>query len=245
MKLLQVPCSQRLFSSSFSGVRKIHVDKPKDFIGLIGICDDRNSSYLKGTKLAPPKIRELLQCDSSNSFSELKIEIPSYIYDYGDYHPGQNFPDISKIIANMCDEDRIPLTLGGDHSITAPVFTAVRKAVGEPITIIHFDAHPDLYPLFQDNVHSHASPFARILEQENACRKLIQVGIRTVNDIQEAQISKYNVKAIEAKDFPAKGTDLLTEFRKHIPNNDSPVYISVDIDVLEPVSSHVFLHLSI
>jgi arginase family enzyme len=246
---------------SYSVKRLLSTSTPKskkDLVGLIGICEDRNSSYLTGARLAPPKIRECLNCDSSNGFSEAnRIHVASHIYDYGDYHPGQNFGDITNVVGLVCSQGRVPLILGGDHSITAPVFAAVSSGIREPITIVHFDAHPDLYPTFENNVHSHASPFARILEKKesNNCKNLIQIGIRTINDLQQEQILKYGVKIIEAKDFPAKGTfapfcyhfspivnlvfigsDISTELQKYI-SSSSPVYISIDIDVLEPVTN--------
>lgn len=239
-------------SCRFSNIAK----RPSNFVGLLGIEEDGNSSYARGPTLAPKKIRECFQCDSSNSYSEMKINVAPYLHDYGDFIPKKEFQDVEEKIQRIHDDGRIPLVLGGDHSITAPVFNAIRKLHhNDSITIVHFDAHPDLYPLFQDNPHSHASPFARILERSHRNTQLIQIGIRTLNDIQCHQISKYNVEVIEAKDFPAKGkrvcsatlsglkyfllagSDIKPTLMKHIKSKDSLVYISIDIDVMEPVSS--------
>ena len=181
------------------------ITRPTNSIGLIGIKEDRNSSFMRGTAEAPVKIRECFNCDSSNSWSELKIDVSKVLCDYGDFTPKKDFLDVEEKIQAILGDHRLPLTLGGDHSISAPVFNAIQNFYNQPITIVHFDAHPDLYPLFQENPHSHASPFARILEKGNCCKKLISLGIRTINEIQAKQIEKYHVEVVEAKDFPAKG----------------------------------------
>jgi len=224
---------RNVFVNRWNSFSKIP-NRPPNFLGLIGVCEDGNSSYSRGAALAPGKIRECFQSDSSNTFSEMRIDISPYIRDYGDFTPQKEFLDVEEKIQKIHKEHRIPLVLGGDHSITAPVFNTIRKLYTKPITIVHFDAHPDLYPLFQDNPHSHASPFARILERSHENTKLIQIGIRTLNDVQYRQVEKYGVTLIEAKDFPAKGSDILPILKKNIVSNESLVYISIDIDVLEP-----------
>jgi arginase len=179
----------------------------KELIGLVGICDDSNSSFLAGAKKAPEKIRQCFKCDSSNGYSEDKLDISRYLHDYGNFTEEKNFSGIREKVSRIMKDKRIPLSLGGDHSITAPIFTEIKKWYPhQQVAIVHFDAHPDIYPLFQENPDSHASPFARILENpSNEGTSLISIGVRTINDIQDKQLQKYNVKTIEAKDFPAKG----------------------------------------
>ncbi|MEQ9592267.1 MAG: arginase family protein, partial [Cyclobacteriaceae bacterium] len=76
---------------------------------------------------------------------------------------------------------------------------------------------------FEGNKYSHACPFARIMEEGLASR-LMQVGIRTMNDHQYAQAKKFGVEVIEMKDWKS---DLQYEF-------DGPVYISLDMDAIDP-----------
>jgi agmatinase len=100
------------------------------------------------------------------------------------------------------------------------------RAFGERIpnlTIIHFDAHPDLYDEFEGNRLSHACPFARIMEA-GAAKRLIQVGIRTMNQHQREQAKKFGVEVIEMRHLPALD-------RMKV---DGPVYISFDMDALDP-----------
>jgi arginase len=91
------------------------------------------------------------------------------------------------------------------------------------LTIVHFDAHGDLYDQFEGNKYSHACPFARIME-EGCAQRLIQLGIRTNNAHQRAQAARFGVEVIEMPDLPAKERLKLT----------GPVYISFDVDVLDP-----------
>ncbi|MGB8733908.1 MAG: arginase family protein [Candidatus Sulfotelmatobacter sp.] len=112
--------------------------------------------------------------------------------------------------------------LGGDHSVTYPIVKAFARHYPE-LTIIHFDAHPDLYDEFEGSRLSHACPFARIMEKGLA-KRLVQVGIRTMVGHQREQAEKFGVEVIEMRSLPA-----YDRFKSH-----GPVYISFDMDVLDP-----------
>jgi agmatinase len=116
----------------------------------------------------------------------------------------------------------MPISLGGDHSITYPIVRAFARKYKD-LSILHFDAHPDIYDSYQGNRNSHASPFARIMEQK-LLKRLVQVGIRTFTVDQREQIRKFGVESIEMRQLT---DDLKLEF-------DSPVYISFDVDALDP-----------
>src|SRR3989442_5006693 len=72
-----------------------------------------------------------------------------------------------------------PIALGGDHSVTYPIVRAVRWFHPQ-LSILHFDAHPDLYPEFEGDRYSHACPFARVMEERLADR-LVQGRNRTID----------------------------------------------------------------
>ncbi|KAH6555473.1 hypothetical protein KP509_1Z251700 [Ceratopteris richardii] len=93
-----------------------------------------------------------------------------------------------------------PLILGGDHSITYPVVRAVTEQLGGPVDILHFDAHPDIYHAFEGNIYSHASSFARIMEGGHA-RRLLQVGVRSINKEGRQQIEKFGVELFEMRNL--------------------------------------------
>jgi len=192
---------------------------------LLGIPLDANSSYLRGAAGAPHLIREAFRCDSSNSCTESGIELDSEsLLDAGDLKLPANgeFTAIESAVGELLDRGQTPVCLGGDHSITYPIVRAFGKRFAD-LAIIHFDAHPDLYEEFDGNRYSHACPFARIME-EGLAKRLIQIGIRTMNSHQRKQAARFGVEVVEMRDLPAPAKLKM----------DGPVYISFDIDVLDP-----------
>ena len=115
------------------------------------------------------------------------------------------------------------IALGGDHSITYPI---VRGLVVDrsSLTILHVDAHPDLYDEFGGDRFSHACPFARIMEAGLA-RRLIQVGIRTMTGHQRDQVRRFGVEQIDMRAWAAGA-------RPH--GMTGPVYVSIDLDGIDP-----------
>ena len=196
-------------------------------LALIGIRYDENSSFTKGAADAPPQIRAALRSDAWNLTSENGTDLSgdSVFFDAGDIEPVAG-SEMSALIENsiytLLADGLMPISLGGDHSITHPVVRAfARKYKG--LNILHFDAHPDIYDSYQGNRNSHASPFARIMEEKLATR-LVQVGIRTFTADQREQVRKFGVESIEMRNLIG---NLQLEF-------DGPVYISFDIDALDP-----------
>lgn len=192
---------------------------------LVGVPFDANSSYLRGAAGAPAVIRSAFHSSSSNYWSELGVDLGAEgIYeDAGDLQlRDDSFAQIESSVGGLMDRGLRPLSLGGDHSITFPLVRAVSKRVPD-LAILHFDAHPDLYDDFENNRHSHASPFARIME-EKVAKRLLQVGIRTLNRHQREQAERFGVEIIEMRNVPA-----LEKMKVQ-----GPVYISFDMDVLDP-----------
>jgi len=193
---------------------------------VVGVPFDANSSWLRGAAGAPPIIRVALASDASNLWTETGVDLGTEgaYCDAGDlqFTIQEPFAAIETKIGELLDKDLRPVCLGGDHSVTLPVVRAFGKHIPS-LTIVHFDAHPDLYDELDGNRMSHACPFARIME-EGAAKRLIQVGIRTMNGHQRAQAKKFGVEVIEMRDLPA--LDRM--------NVDGPIYISFDMDALDP-----------
>src|SRR5438067_1214091 len=138
-------------------------------ITLLGIPYDGSSSYARGAAEAPSKIREALRCPSSNSWTEegLDISVDGALQDAGDveFTPGEDVRSrIEAGVSAIYDRGARALSLGGDHSVTYPIVRAVRRFAPR-LTIVHFDAHPDLYDEFEGDRWSHACPMARIMEE--------------------------------------------------------------------------------
>jgi arginase len=195
---------------------------------VLGIEFDQNSSFQRGTALAPNRIRESYFSDSSNLWSEKGLDLESVqdLYDLGNIDfktDTDQFHHITTCVKNLLDLDCRLICLGGDHSITFPVIKAHAQKYSS-LNILHLDAHPDLYDSLQGNVYSHACPFARIMEKKLASR-LVQVGIRTMTGHQREQAQKFGVEVKEMKD----GTLWLDNLEF-----DDPVYLSLDLDCLDP-----------
>jgi agmatinase len=194
---------------------------------LLGIPFDANSSFLRGPAAAPRAIREVFRTDASNLWTEDGVDLGAEggFYDAGDldFSSGDAFTTIERGVRRLLDDGHRPLCLGGDHSVTYPILRAVGKA-HKDLTIVHFDAHPDLYDEFEGNRFSHACPFARIME-EGLAKRLIQIGIRTLNGHQLEQAIRFGVDVVRMQDLPM--LEKLGQFR-------GPVYITFDMDVLDP-----------
>lgn len=207
-------------------------------IALLGVCEDRNGSYCAGPAKAPDAIRLALKCDASNSWSEMGIEVAPYLQDYGNVFPESStlssiFDATHPVLESIHGDKRIPFIFGGDHSITSAVTRSISSLRDEKFFIIHFDAHPDAYENFENNPHSHASPFCRILEAGNICSGLLSIGIRTMNAVQQNTINKYGVNILQARDHPVDINKMKEYYASVIPPQAS-IYVSIDIDVLDP-----------
>jgi agmatinase len=196
-------------------------------LALIGFRYDENSSFMKGAADAPPQIRAALRSEAWNLTSESGVDLSGddVFFDAGDIEalPGSDMILlIEQSIATLLNDNLAPISLGGDHSITYPIIKALSRRHSQ-LSILHFDAHPDLYENFQGNRFSHASPFARIMEEKLVSR-LVQVGIRTINAQQRGQIERFGVEVFGPHEWEdARGLQF-----------DSPVYISFDVDGLDP-----------
>lgn len=195
-------------------------------IALLGIPLDKNSSFLTGSAAAPPKIREAFHSDSSNYFTESGIDLknsPEW-RDLGDLllAGDDTHTAIEKGVSGALKGNEKVLSLGGDHSITYPIIRGVWSRY-PALSILHLDAHTDLYDNFENNPYSHASPFARILEEKPDTR-VIQVGIRTSTAHTRTQAERFGVEVI-----------YMNEWRDdHRFDLQGPVYLSLDLDALDP-----------
>jgi agmatinase len=199
------------------------VNEPR--LALLGVRYDENSSFMKGPSDAPPQIRAALRSEAWNLSSEAGTELDSVFFDAGDIEPvsgSDMFSLIENSVLTLLNDGLLPISLGGDHSITYPIVRAFARKYPN-LSILHFDAHPDIYDVFQGNRYSHACPFARIMD-EKLVKRLVQVGIRTATAHQRDQMKRFGVEAFEMRDWRE---DFTLTF-------ETPVYISFDIDVLDP-----------
>ena len=196
-------------------------------IRLIGLPTDCNSSFQRGPAKAPIPIREALWSDRGNAASEIGLDLGRDIMldDAGDLALTEDPSDddiIRDAAFQAASNGLVPLFLGGDHAVTYPIIEGLAAHYG-PVSILHIDAHPDIYDDFEGNPRSHASPFARIMERKLATR-LVQVGIRTANHHCREQAARFGIETFGPFGFSPDT----------IPTLSGPLYISIDMDGIDP-----------
>ncbi|HET6837177.1 MAG TPA: agmatinase [Gemmatimonadales bacterium] len=192
---------------------------------LIGLPYDGSSSFLRGAAEAPPLIRAALHSSHWNSWTEQGRDLTGALGDAGDLvlPPSSGaVREIERGITQLLTDGARPVALGGDHSITYPIVRAIHRR-HPALTLLHIDAHSDLYDEFEGDRLSHACPFARIME-EHLARRLVQVGIRTMNDHQQRQADRFGVEVI----------DMSAWERGRRPTLEGEVYLSIDLDGIDP-----------
>lgn len=203
-----------------------HHDLPQQVL-LIGVPYDNGASYLKGAAQGPGQIRAALYSPASNLWTEKGLDLgaPHVLGDGGDIvfeSPRTAFAAIEQMLLRVLATKALPVALGGDHSITLPVLRAFAQHHPR-LQVLHFDAHPDLYDELNGRRYSNASPFARALE-ENLIAGLVQVGIRTLNGQQRQQAERFKVNVIDMEHIE----------QAHELTFAGPVYVSFDLDALDP-----------
>lgn len=199
-----------------------------DPITLLGLPLDANSSFLFGCARGPAAIRAALRSTSGNDANEASVHVTPLLDDLGDVavdNERGSVADADAITAAVDEQlaaGRQIISLGGDHSVTYPILRAFRAHHAE-LTVVHIDAHPDMYDDLDGNPLSHASPFARALE-DGCMTTLVQLGIRTATQHQVEQAARWNVTMLSPRQL-----DRFDPAALH-----GPVYLSVDLDGLDP-----------
>jgi agmatinase len=134
----------------------------------------------------------------------------------------EDFHAIESAAAEIACRGSRLLAMGGDHSITYPLLRAL-AAKHPGLGLLQVDAHPDIRDEQDGNRYSHASPFARILE-EGLISRLVQVGIRFLSPPNLRQIERFGSEVIPMVDWPPP----------NLPAFDGPFYLSLDLDGLDP-----------
>jgi len=196
-------------------------------VAVVGVPLDVNSSFLRGSAKAPERIREALHNDSSNMSAENGVDLGSNkgwrdAGDIGSADQQPSFAEIEEHLGRLLAAKSRIVVLGGDHSISYPLVRAHARHHTE-LTIIHLDAHPDLYDELEGSRISHGCPFARIMEHGLA-KRMVSIGIRTANAHQRQQAERFGVETFGVGD---DWTAALASLRP-------PLYLSIDLDVLDP-----------
>ena len=199
-------------------------------IVIIGIPDESKSHALrKGTSEAPHKIREISAIrDTYKRGDEVSLGLPldgitKKVYDYGNIERSQIEYTIDKIVS----KSKIPISIGGDHSISVELIKSVSKKYG-PLSLVYFDAHPDFVSSVQGY---YGSVFQDVLQHIDV-KTSIMIGVRTPEKEEIDNIKKYDLPIITPFDIIKHGIQSTEEIiLSRIGKN---TYVSLDMDVIDP-----------
>ncbi len=231
----------------FAGIKTFfrlpYVDVKEDYdVGLVGVPFDGGASYRPGQRFAPVRVREasslgrVFHMGRMMAFTQkLKVadvgDVPTVPVDLL-----KTYERIQTWFGNGLALGKRFIAVGGDHSITLPILREVRKHVGKPVRLIHFDAHLDTYPAAWDCEYHHGS-FARHAVEEGLidAKGSIQIGIRGPlaggDDLDF--VKKHGIRVATVDEIRLRPG--LEGFIKSLPDfGDDPVYISFDVDCLDP-----------
>jgi len=211
-------------------------------IALIGVPCDLGVTNRAGARHGPREIRN--QSSLMRSFN-MSTRINPYelakIADVGDVPIDNLFnldvaiKEIEAFYSTVGTQGVIPLSAGGDHSITYPILKGLKK--DEPFALIHVDAHTDTWAEFYGSKFHHGAPF-RLATDEGIIdpTKTIQIGIRGGQNNLDGLNYSYDsgMRVVEMDEFTDLGVEaVIAEARKVV--GDAPTYITFDVDGIDPV----------
>lgn len=216
-------------------------DVPRADIAVVGVPFDSGVSYRPGARFGPAHIREASRLlRPYNPVQDVEPFSAQQVVDAGDI--AVNPFDISEAIAQIetaalelgADGTRL-LTIGGDHTIALPLLRAVTKETG-PVAVLHFDAHLDTWDTYFGAPVTHGTPFRRASEEGLIDPEAsLHIGIRgplySRQDLKDD--ARLGFAVIGAHEVESDGLAAVIE-RMLARLGDRPVYVSVDIDVLDP-----------
>jgi agmatinase len=213
------------------------IDDPAADVGVLGVPFDGAVCVKRGASFAPAKLREL----SSNLACSTEEGHPLIIraHDYGDVPVDLEWERYFETIERQAAEvlrHPLALFLGGDHSVTIPIMRAFNTAVEGPFGILHFDAHPDLFDIFEGHRWSHACTLRRALELSGAApERMVSVGLRSIcREEKEFLEAHPNLTTFTARQIYRRGIKSIANETIYRLREVPVVYFTLDIDGLDP-----------
>jgi len=197
---------------------------------IVGIPDESESHALrKGTEEAPFKIRQISNLrDSFERDGKISLGRPfqgseKKVYDIGNINRSQ----IENIYDKISASSKIPISIGGDHSISRQIINTLAKRHGK-ISLVYFDAHPDFVSSTTNYYGSVVNDVLSNIEIASS----VQIGIRTPEQEELDNITKYHLEVITPSDIQKHGIKLVTNSVLH--RLGDKVYVSFDMDCVDP-----------
>lgn len=211
-------------------------------VAIVGIPFDAGTSYRPGARFGPQAIRQASRHLRTQYHPAYDTEpfAEQQVADAGDiacnpYNIEKAVVEIQKAATELLGKaDRI-ISLGGDHTIALPLLRAVNHYHG-PVALVHFDAHLDTWDTYYGAPYTHGTPFRRAAEEKLFLESAsMHVGIRgplySREDLKNDE--ELGFKVIHCDEFQSEGIDhVVKRIRDRV--GDNPMYLSIDIDVLDP-----------
>ena len=211
-------------------------------VAIVGIPFDAGTSYRPGARFGPQAIRQASRHLRTQYHPAYDTEpfAEQQVADAGDiacnpYNIEKAVLEIQKAATELLGKaDRI-ISLGGDHTIALPLLRAVNHYHG-PVALVHFDAHLDTWDTYYGATYTHGTPFRRAAEEKLFLESAsMHVGIRgplySRDDLKNDE--ELGFKVIHCDEFQSEGIDhVVKRIRDRV--GDNPMYLSIDIDVLDP-----------
>ena len=212
-------------------------------VAIIGVPFDAGTSYRPGARFGPQAVRQASRQLRTNYHPNYDVEPfkVQQVADAGDitcnpFNIDEAIKQIEDGATDLLSRVENIITIGGDHTIALPLLRAVNKKCGQPVALVHFDAHLDTWDTYFGAPYTHGTPFRRAREEglflDDAS---MHVGIRgplySRDDLKED--ADLGFKIIHCDDFQTQSVDQIVKRIKDRVG-DNPLYLSIDIDVLDP-----------
>jgi len=189
---------------------------------IIGLPLDRTSSFIPGSRFGPQFIRQCSENIEEYSPYQDKRLSDLKICDLGDLHFETNnwLLEIEQAVKKIFDDKKIPILLGGEHTITLPIIKALKRHYPHP-SVVQFDAHCDLRDEYLGEKVCHATVIRRVSDLLGI-ENIYQFGIRSGTE-KEFQFNKnlYKFNSYQS-------------LKSVIGKISAPIYLTIDLDVLDP-----------
>ena len=210
-------------------------------IGIVGAPWDSGTTNRPGARHGPRQLRDAsTMIRAEHPVSRIRPYEAANCADLGDIGPNPaSIPDtlerFDAYFAKLQEVGIRPLMAGGDHLCSLPVLRSL--AAGEPLGMIHFDSHTDLFhSYFGGEMFTHGTPFRRAVEESLLDpRRVIQIGLRgTMYDHEDMDFAKsVGIRTVRIEELFARGIeDVMAEAREIV--GTKPLYVSYDIDFVDP-----------
>ena len=210
-------------------------------IALVGVPYDGAVEARSGARQGPRQIRDMSSMMRAiHHVTRINPYELCKIADVGDVRFKQIFDieashaDITDFYENLYSSGIVPLSAGGDHSITLPILRAIAKDA--PVGLVHIDAHTDCCDEEMNSKYSHGTPFRRAVEEGILDpKRAIQIGIRGAANSDECWEfgPEHGIRIVYIEEFNKLGVEKVINEIKRVVGG-GPTYVSFDIDSLDP-----------